>query len=147
MGFGWSEPSRRQRRGQKLMEATGGFVPDVTAWAAWPPEEVARRFAGLGAPWYVAAGWAIDLFLGFQRRQHEDLEVAIPQVRFGEMARLLTDCELFVVGDGVAWPLAQAGDMIMAHHQTWVRESATGLWRVDIFREPAESGNWICRRD
>jgi hypothetical protein len=28
-----------------------------------------------------------------------------------------------------------------------VRESATGLWRLDVFREPAAGGTWICRRD
>jgi hypothetical protein len=127
--------------------ATEEFVPDVSRWAAWRPEEVARRFAGVRAPWYVAAGWAIDLFLGGQRREHEDLEVAVPRDRFGELAGRLGDCEAFVVGDGVAWPLARAGGMIEAHHQTWVRESTTGLWRLDVFREPAEGETWICRRD
>jgi len=125
----------------------GAFQPDVTAWSAWRPEEVARRFAGVEAPWYVAAGWAIDLFLGFQRRDHEDLEVAIPHDRIGELTPKLEDCEIFVVGDGLAWPLAQAGEMAVAHHQTWVRESATGLWRLDIFREPSAGETWICRRD
>jgi hypothetical protein len=125
----------------------GAFEPDVTAWAAWRPEEVARRFAGVKAPWYVAGGWAIDLFLGFQRREHEDLEVAVPRDQFGELARNLDDCELFVVGDGLASPLAHAGEMAAAHHQTWVREVATGLWRLDIFREPAAGETWICHRD
>ena len=29
-------------------------------------------------PWYVAAGWALDLFLGGGHREHEDLEIAVP---------------------------------------------------------------------
>jgi hypothetical protein len=28
----------------------------------WPPSEVAQRLAGIDTPWYVAAGWALDLF-------------------------------------------------------------------------------------
>jgi hypothetical protein len=127
--------------------ATATFEPDVTTWAAWRPDEVARRLAGVHAPWYVAAGWAIDLFLGGQRRAHEDLEVAVPQARFGEVAGALTDLEFFVVGDGLAWPLAQAGGAFAAHHQTWGREPATGLWRLDVFREPADGATWVCRRD
>jgi hypothetical protein len=99
------------------------------------------------APWYVAAGWAIDLFLGAERREHEDLEVAVPHDRFGEVREALAGFELFVVGDGLAWPLARAGDQFAAHHQTWVREPATGLWRLDVFREPADGDTWICRRD
>jgi hypothetical protein len=130
-----------------VIDNVGPFEPDVTVWAAWRPEDVARRFAGVRAPWYVAAGWAIDLFLGSQRRDHEDLEVAVPHARFGELLPALPDCELFVVGDGLAFPLAQAGAMFDAHHQTWVRETATGLWRLDVFREPADGETWICRRD
>ena len=28
-----------------------------------------------------------------------------------------------------------------------MREPATGTWRMDVFREPAEGGTWICARD
>jgi hypothetical protein len=31
--------------------------------------------------------------------------------------------------------------------QTWVREPATGVYRLDIFREPQRGGAWVCRRD
>jgi hypothetical protein len=127
--------------------AAGAIEPDVSAWSAWRPIEAARRFAGVQVPWYVAAGWAIDLFLGYQHREHEDLEVAVPQARFGDLLPALSDCDLFVVGDGVAYPLARAGDMLDVHHQTWVRERATGRWRLDIFREPTDGDTWICRRD
>ena len=32
-------------------------------------------------------------------------------------------------------------------HQTWVREPETGIYRLDIFREPHVGDTWICRRD
>jgi hypothetical protein len=123
------------------------FEPDVTAWEAWRPEEVARRLAGVRAPWYVAGGWAIDLFLGKEHREHDDLEIAIPQSRFDEIVAALPDLDFFVVGDGLAWPLNQAGDMFDAHHQTWARDRSNGRWRLDIFREPAEGDTWVSRRD
>ena len=129
------------------MIGSAAFEPDLTKWAAWRPEEVQRGLAGVEAPWYVAAGWAIDLFLGGQRREHDDLEIAVPRDRFGEVAEALDGFELFVVGRGVAWPLAEAGDALATSHQTWVREPATGLWRLDVFREPADGDTWICRRD
>jgi hypothetical protein len=123
------------------------FEPDLTKWDAWHPAEVARRLADVDAPWYVAAGWAIDLFLGEQRREHEDLEIAVPRHRFAEVAEALAGFELFVAGDGLVRPLAQADDALETHHQTWVREPATGLWRLDVFREPSDGETWICRRD
>lgn len=40
-------------------------------------EAAARVMGGFPHPWYVAGGWAIDLFVGRVTRPHEDLEVAV----------------------------------------------------------------------
>jgi hypothetical protein len=121
--------------------------PDVSKWDAWRPEQVARLLEGVRAPWYVAAGWAIDLFLGEERRAHEDLEIAVPKTRFAEFADALRGFELFVIdGPGRALPLAAAHHRLDATHQTWVREPAAGCWRLDVFREPSHGDTWICRR-
>jgi hypothetical protein len=132
--------------------AAGAFEPDLTLWDAWRPEHVAALLAGVRAPWYVAAGWAIDLFLGEQRREHDDLEIAVPRQAFGEIAERLPGYDLFIPdGDltdpGLVWPLRQAPAALDRHHQTWVREPDTGRWRLDIFREPSDGDTWICRRD
>jgi aminoglycoside-2''-adenylyltransferase len=126
--------------------ALGGFDPDISAWDAWRPEQVASLLSGIDVPWYVAAGWAIDLFLGGQRREHEDLEIAVPQARFDEVARALAGFEIFVIADAKAWPLASY-PATLDTHQTWIREPLTGLWRFDVFREPSDGDTWICRRD
>jgi hypothetical protein len=128
-----------------LEPAATGFTPDVEKWDAWRPEEVHRLLAGVDVPWYVAAGWAIDLFLGRQRRGHEDLEIAVPQARFGEVADALSGLEIFVIDEGRCWPLAEK-PVTLETHQTWIREPASGLWRFDIFREPSDGDTWICRR-
>ncbi|WP_232792600.1 hypothetical protein [Actinacidiphila yeochonensis] len=52
---------------------SGGSVLDAAElearWAdAWRPEQVAERLAGIGTPWCVAAGWALDLFRGQRSR-------------------------------------------------------------------------------
>lgn len=127
---------------------SAGFAPDVSKWDAWTPWEVAQRLEGVQAPWYVAAGWAIDLFLGGkQRREHEDLEIAVPADRFDEVADALEGMEIFVIESGLAWPLESHRDKLEETHQTWVREPETGLWRLDVFREPSDGDTWICRRD
>lgn len=131
----------------KPAAAEDAFAPDLTKWEAWRPEEVAERLAALAAPWCVAAGWALDLFLGEQRREHEDLEIAVPRERFDEVARELAGFDLFVPGEppGLVRPSSEAA--LAATHQTWVRERETGLWRLDVFREPSDGETWICRRD
>lgn len=118
--------------------------PDPERWAAWQPAEAAARLASVQAPWCVAAGWAIDLFLGGHHREHEDLEIAVPHDRFAEVAEALSGLEIFVpVGEGRLGPYDLDGES----HQTWFREPDSGLWRIDVFREPADGDTWLCRRD
>ncbi|MGH3116649.1 MAG: nucleotidyltransferase domain-containing protein [Gaiellales bacterium] len=122
--------------------------PDVSKWDAWRPESVVGLLERVAAPWYVAAGWAIDLFIGEQRREHEDLEIAVPNSRLDEFLPALAGFEIFVItGPNEATPIELAGEQLEDTHQTWVREPAKGLWRLDVFREPSDGDTWICRRD
>jgi len=132
----------------KSLPTTGPFDPDLAAWNAWHPAEAARRLAGVDVPWRVAAGWAIDLFLGGQRREHEDLELAAPAQRFDELIAALHGLEFYIPAPAEATPLAEAADELLAErHQTWGLEREAGAWRVDVFREPSDGDTWICRRD
>ena len=121
--------------------AAGAFEPDLSLWDPWHPERVAALLEGVETPWYVAAGWAIDLFLGEeQRREHEDLEIAVPRVRFREIGERLSGFELFIPDSdltepGLVWPFAKAPSALAGNHQTWVREPESARWRLDVFRE------------
>jgi hypothetical protein len=97
------------------------------------------------ARWYVLAGYALDLFLGRSTRPHEDLEIGVARDAFPAITEALADCEFFVVGDGEARPLSRSA--LAEHRQTWARERATGLWRVDVIREDWEGDVWVCGRD
>ncbi|MGW4897840.1 nucleotidyltransferase domain-containing protein [Kitasatospora sp. NPDC004240] len=124
----------------------------VARWRdAWTPERVAGRLSGLSAPWCVAGGWAIDLFRGellpgVRTRPHSDLEIAVPAACFPEVRARFPELAVDVVAQGRLWE--DAGPEVMAlTHQTWLRDRASGEFRVDVFREPHDGGVWICRRD
>ena len=121
------------------------FRPDVAKWEAWHPGEVARRLVDVDVRWYVTAGWALDLFHGRQTRPHDDLEIAVPEHAFPAIRDALAEFELFAIGDEYAHPLDDR--MLAEHHQSWVREPATGVWRLDVMREPWDGDTWVCRRD
>jgi Aminoglycoside-2''-adenylyltransferase len=124
------------------------IAPDWKLWDAWRPERIAEFFEHLAVPWYVAAGWAIDLFHGQERREHEDLEVAVPNDRFHEVVDLLDGFEAFVItGPAEGLPLAEAWNRLEDTHQTWVRDPESRRWKFDLFREPSDGDTWICRRD
>ncbi|MGV9760284.1 nucleotidyltransferase domain-containing protein [Streptomyces tricolor] len=129
----------------------GGAVLDAdeldARWAdAWRPEQVAERLGGVGVAWCVVAGWALDLFRGWQSRTHGDLEIAVPAAGFAEVRDRFPEYAFDAVGSGRIWARAGA-EVLAATHQTWVRDPASGRFLFDVFREPHDGGTWICRRD
>lgn len=125
----------------------GGREVGDPPWDAWRPEEITRRLSGVTVPWFVAAGWALDLFRGEQTREHEDLEISVPATAagFGPIREALAGYNFEVAGSGRLWPLDSPAFGVM--WQTWVSEPDTGVYRLDIFREPQRDGAWVCRRD
>ncbi len=116
-------------------------------WSScWTPSEVAQQLAGIGTPWYVAAGWALDLFRGRQTRIHGDIEIAIPAASFPEVRRRFPAYAFDAAGSGRIWKDA-APEVLAAVHQTWLRDPATGNYLLDVFREPHDGDTWIFRRD
>lgn len=110
------------------------------------PSEVARRLAGISTPWYVAAGWALDLFRGRQTRAHGDTEIAIPAASFPQVRDRFPGYVFDAAGSGRIWEDATP-EVLAAVHQTWLRDPATGNYLLDVFREPHDGDIWICRRD
>lgn len=112
--------------------------PPLDAWRAWTPQEAAARLAGLNRPWWVAGGWAIDLWLGEQTRPHGDLEIAIVGSDFEAIRAHLRPLPLFSVGDGEVRRLPDGAAPPPDKHQSWVLDDAAAAWRMDIFVEPGD---------
>lgn len=123
--------------------------PDLDRWNPWCPKQLASRLQALEAPWAVAAGWAIDLFVGRESRAHDDLEIVVARPSFGAVRAALPELIWFGAGGlggepGRVWPIDDAPAEL---HQTWGWDSLNECWRVDVFREPWEDDTWVCRRD
>jgi hypothetical protein len=61
---------------------------------------VAALMAGFARPWYIAGGWATDLFLGHVTRDHDDVDVAILRVDQAALQSYLAGWDLRVVVAG-----------------------------------------------
>jgi hypothetical protein len=123
----------------------GEAIGDDISWEPWTPVEVAARLVGTNARWYVVAGWALDLFIGRQTRVHDDIEIGVPRSDFSEIRTALGDYDFEVVDSGRRWPLAS--DVFDSTFQTWLRDPKTGAYHLDVFRDPHDGSEWICRRD
>jgi hypothetical protein len=118
-------------------------------WEPLRPQDVARLLAGLDAPWWIAGGWALDLFLGAETREHDDIDVA-----------LLRRDQLALYGWLRGWDLRYATpDRTLEPwdgryleppiHAIWARRSrdATAPWACEFLLDEERNGRWIYRRD
>ena len=120
----------------------------IGPWRPLPLEVAGRLLAGLDAPWWVAGGWAIDLFVGRQTRTHGDLDIAMRRRDQAKLRDCLDGWDLQVAADGVLSPWAEA-DWLEggARHQLWGRPSPDQPWALEILLEESDGDDWLYRRD
>jgi len=110
--------------------------------------ELASVMAGYGGPWWVAGGWAIDLFLGRETRPHGDLEIGLFREHQAAVRRHLRGWTLSGAVGGAFRPWAEDERIHPPLFQ--LQAAASGgespLRQFDLFLDDERDGRWICRR-
>ena len=121
-------------------------------WDPWQPEDVARFFSTAGVPWWIAGGWAIDLFLGEQTRAHEDIDVQILRRDQLNVRALFQEWDIqgALSGGPDIWPFWEwePGQLLPPSiHDVWCRPSKTDPWVLQLMIGDTDDGQWLFRRD
>lgn len=120
--------------------------PDETEWGAWSPDTLAAKLKGVSASWYIVGGWALDLWLGEQRRDHGDLEFATRPQDAELISSHLSELTFYEVKDG-QFTLAELNRPVDSSvWQYWGADLATGFWRVDMMMERGSAELWSYKR-
>ncbi|ARI78874.1 nucleotidyltransferase domain-containing protein [Halobacillus mangrovi] len=95
--------------------------------------------------WMIAGGWAIDLHIGEETRDHNDLEVAIFRDEQPYLQDLLKGWEVQVVSNGqlVAWDFEKSLEPPL--HE--IHASFFGKEAVEFLLNERRHGKWRFRRD
>ena len=117
------------------------------AWHSWRPEELAQRLYGSGITWYVTSGWALDLFLGQQTRDHTDLEFATLPSDIPKARKALSELEFFAAHNGKLSYLERDADVPDDIWQVWDADFKSQAWRVDMIIERGTTDRWVYKRN
>jgi hypothetical protein len=121
-------------------------TPENSRWEPLTPQEVAERLRGLEIPWWIAGGWALDLFLGRQTRAHNDIEIAIFRGDEETLRAHLKGWEFFIAEKGSFIPWAKESLPDWAH-EIWSREKGHETWQLEILIEQRVGPRWTYRRN
>lgn len=104
--------------------------------------------------WCVAGGWAIDLFLGKQTREHEDLEIVVlreEQTELFQHFHRFSPKKIVTKENGQEpdFELWEGGAIEPNVIQLRLDPNLLGTSQTefDLLLTPSGNGNWICRRD
>jgi hypothetical protein len=108
-------------------------------------QRVARVMEDFSRAWFVAGGWAIDLFLGRETRAHEDVEIAVLRADQEEMRRHLAGWTFEKVVSGVREPWREGERLEPPIHE--IHASSPGGESLEILLNEAAGDVWRFRRN
>jgi len=115
------------------------------------PLRVAGLMSGFGRPWFVAGGWAIDLFLGRIRRQHKDLDFTIFRQDQMALQEHLAgfDLQKIIGPDGGEYAEAwREGEWLeFPLHEIWITLGPDGWPTLEALLSEIEGDEWWWRRN
>ena len=121
-------------------------VAESGPWLAASPTAGAYWLASLTVPWWIAGGWALDLFAGNQSRPHKDLDVGILRNDALQALESLAAWEVFEAKNGVLTRLGAGMQPRADVFSLWCRPARASHWALELMLDEAADGNWIYRR-
>jgi hypothetical protein len=128
--------------------------PDpLSYWQPWQPQQATQFFSQTTAPWWIAGGWAIDLFLGKQTREHQDIDILFLR-RDQQSIRLLLQGwdvqEAHPTSSPDAWPFREwkhDAPLPPEVHDIWCRPRPTDPWTFQFMVIDTQNDQWLFRRN
>ena len=115
------------------------------AWEPLQTAELAGLLDGLGAPWWICGGWALDLFLGRETRRHDDLDVAVLRRDQRALFRHLEGWDVRYATPEHALEPWDGRHLESPIHGIWARRSteASAPWTCEFLLNEERDGNWV----
>jgi hypothetical protein len=114
-------------------------------WEPTHPRAAPELLARLTCPWWIAGGWALDLFIGRQSRPHRDLDVGILRRDAPRVIAALPDWEFFAARDGTLRRLENRAPEPQVN-SLWCRPQGASRWVLELLLDDCDGDVWVFRR-
>lgn len=102
---------------------------------------------GYPAPWCIAGGWAIDLFLGRRTREHADVDVAVFRDDQRAVREHLRGWELRKVVGGERVPWEEYEWLALPVHEVHACRAHGEPRELELLLNERDGDAWVFRRD
>ena len=109
------------------------------------PRQICALLRAFDRPWWVAGGWAVDLFLGRRARPHKDIEIALYRHDQSALQEHLAGWSLRKVVDHRRVPWHPGERLTLPVHE--IHGRGPDGRALEILLNEHERGRWVFRRD
>jgi hypothetical protein len=116
----------------------------------WDPisiDDVVSRFATFDVDWWVAGGQAIDLFLGWETRAQDDLDLEMFRSDRDALFDIFSGWDLYTVSEGAFSKWERGAQIAPPVFGIWGRPTPHDSWAVEIMLADGGVDTWRFRRD
>ncbi|PJN48692.1 hypothetical protein PAEVO_64200 [Paenibacillus sp. GM2FR] len=120
---------------------------DYDHWKPISVSDAVKIFAEIPARWYIAGGWALDLYLGEQTREHGDIDILILREEQAAIyAALANEWTLYKADQGTL-SLWEEGEYLHSVGDVWVSRNEEAPFSFQIMLVETEQDSWVYRRE
>ncbi|GAB6927262.1 hypothetical protein JCM10914A_12450 [Paenibacillus sp. JCM 10914] len=119
---------------------------DYSNWEPLSVMEIVHIFNDIPAQWYIAGGWALDLYLGQQSREHSDIDITIlREEQTIVYEKLSSEWTLYKAHHGKL-SLWEKGEHLDIVGDVWVSRDCKSPFAFQLMLVDTEQEQWIYKR-
>ncbi|MGG4091730.1 nucleotidyltransferase domain-containing protein [Paenibacillus lautus] len=120
---------------------------DYDHWEPISVSDTVRIFADIPARWYIAGGWALDLYLGEQTREHGDIDILILREEQAAIyAAIAKEWTLYKADQGTL-SIWEESEYLHSVGDVWVSRNDEAPFSFQIMLVETEQDRWVYRRE
>lgn len=116
----------------------------------WKPlsiTEIKNVFSAIPIQWWIAGGWAIDIYLQKITRAHDDIDSVILRTDHLILHQYLnSEWELFIAYKGQLVPWNKNEQLNPHFDDIWVKKKGESTWAFQVMLLDTEGMDWIYKR-
>ncbi len=114
------------------------------------PLQACELLSRITCPWFVAGGWAVDLFLGAETREHADLEVAVfrkDQLIVRDYLKGWAFVKAIPSSRGQTEPWSEDEWLELPVHEIHAQRSGAALEHIEFLLNEKHGSEWRFRKN
>ncbi|WP_421383076.1 nucleotidyltransferase domain-containing protein [Bacillus salacetis] len=119
---------------------------DYENWEPLSAAEASKLFSHLPVFWAIAGGWALDLHIGKQTREHGDIDIIIWQKDLPRLYEHFSQNWMLYKAGGGKLHVWEEGDLSEEINNVWVSRTPASPFAFQVLVLDFEGDTWVYRR-